>query len=106
MRPDSTMPRALWRTFSAETFDPQQFQLFQPIGCGWGTIASAPRAAVGVRGDWSRCRTSRVIESGSKLPALQTLRVHPRANNPLGLRAISNSVARMTARWAWTDERP
>src|SRR5260370_17887450 len=32
------------------------------------------RRAFGVRGVCSRCRTSRVIESGSKLHALQTLR--------------------------------
>src|SRR6266481_2797066 len=32
MRPELTIPRALFRTFSASTRLPQQFQLFQPMG--------------------------------------------------------------------------
>src|SRR5260370_12075953 len=43
-------------------------------GCDWFWRVIS-RGAYGVRGACSRCRTSWVVESGSKLHALHTLRV-------------------------------
>src|SRR5258708_11796065 len=59
-----------------------------------GKAATEPRGAFGVRGACSRCRTPRVIESGSKLHALQTLRDCAGAKHLRGLLANSTIVAK------------
>src|SRR5260370_14476355 len=67
-----------------------------------GKAATELREAFGVRGACSRCRNSRVLESGSKLHALQTLRDNACAKNLRGLRHISTVGAQPASALAFS----
>src|SRR6266566_6950851 len=94
MSPDATIPRALRRTLSASTRDPQQFQLFQPIG-GVRAISSPTTIRNFFLSDPLPFLARKVTEYSPVFPKTPVICPLLESNcNPAGRRITENSIGR------------